>query len=506
MAAADAKLFGATFKGKLTPPGAASAGLTYVFGDAVLPGTLNQKVKRQRQILRWSTAASVQALNATCSIPTLGLQNEPVVVSVDPAGEDGSYLILLQSLQRPELGLTILRLDADGEQLTGGEEGWKPGDPVLIAAKRSGPTSPKSKAGTPKSAASVTKAPSPTAAKKVSLDGYASPDVVAMKVTPGPMIFADPDAEEPEQDIAAERWAFQNMKAAAAQSYAPVEGGVGRMGMKLTTSKTTEQGKAKTGNELMRPDALTAASNNDWQTVELETIERLVAAAGNGELGDVKQHLARVGPDRLSPPDTKYAGLTALMVAAYRGRDEVLEAIIEQKANLDLVDERGWPAISHAVHGQRPSAVKALIAARANANIASAAVDNCVTPLMLASSGARAELVAFLISGKAQKEIADAEGRRALHYAAKSGRGGALSHLLSAGAMVDAADFEGLTPLLAAAASGRAEAVKILINNRANLDAKDRDEHSAVDLAMSHERVLDALKEAAANKPNWRTR
>merc|ERR1719401_2721450 len=48
---------------------------------------------------------------------------------------DGSRRILLQSLVRPDLGITVLRLEPDGQHLVGGDESWHPGAPPLISAQ-----------------------------------------------------------------------------------------------------------------------------------------------------------------------------------------------------------------------------------------------------------------------------------------------------------------------------------------------------------------------------------
>lgn len=53
------------------------------------------------------------------------------VVSAKDRGLDGSRQMLLQSLARPDLGLTVLLLDSNG-QITGGDESWTPGTTPII--------------------------------------------------------------------------------------------------------------------------------------------------------------------------------------------------------------------------------------------------------------------------------------------------------------------------------------------------------------------------------------
>eukprot|EP00438_Fugacium_kawagutii_P001248 Skav223444 [mRNA] locus=scaffold350:727023:732753:+ [translate_table: standard] len=89
----------------------------------------------------------ISCFGAICSIPDLGLESEEVVISVDAVGDlapmisvglDGSRQMLLQSLTRPDLGLTVLHLDSHG-QLTGGDESWTPGTaPIIRSLAKSG--------------------------------------------------------------------------------------------------------------------------------------------------------------------------------------------------------------------------------------------------------------------------------------------------------------------------------------------------------------------------------
>lgn len=120
-----ADLAGAVFEGHLQAPGLGKCGLSYRFGS-VQTG-LHTAVKSQRRQLGWTNnEEEIRCISAICCIPDLGLESEEVTVSVNPAGEDGSRLMLLQSLSRPDLGLTILRLNSGASSLAGGDESWTP--------------------------------------------------------------------------------------------------------------------------------------------------------------------------------------------------------------------------------------------------------------------------------------------------------------------------------------------------------------------------------------------
>ena len=83
-----------------------------------------------RSIDKRLSLQEVSCFGAICSIPDLGLESEEVIISVD-AAVDGSRQMLLQSLARPDLGLTVLHLDQSG-QITGGDESWMPGETPII--------------------------------------------------------------------------------------------------------------------------------------------------------------------------------------------------------------------------------------------------------------------------------------------------------------------------------------------------------------------------------------
>mmetsp|Transcript_35459 Transcript_35459/g.89320 ORF Transcript_35459/g.89320 Transcript_35459/m.89320 type:complete len:514 (+) Transcript_35459:111-1652(+) len=511
MAVAE-KLQNATFTGHLEPPGATKCDLIYRFGDPT-GAPLPSQVRLQRQSLGWPCSANVVCVTATCSIPALGIEREDVIVSVDPAGIDGSLRMLIQSLERPELGLTVLRLSPDGQQLSGGDESWSIGDPLLISAtRREGPSPPTSPAN-----AKVPQRP-PTApgpgigspkAAKAKVTKPSAPQV-ARRPSPGP----SPSKAQASPPASTRKEPKANFYAEYEPPYEPglddVIGGEG-LGRPIPFRGVSDasrrlaavQGGGRVESEfLLRPDELTGgeeprkAVDEEIRAAEEGSIERLLAAAGAGETGDVKMLLARLGPDRAAATG-RHVGLTPLMVAAERGRVEVLTLLIEKRADLEVRDPSGWTALMHAIQGQRLDAVRLLLDSRASVNVISKA-DGAFTPLALAAAGARPDLCSLLLNVGARTETKDEEGRKAIHHAAKRGNGAALVALLSARAQMEDRDLAGLTPLLLATSAGRAESVKILLANGADAFAQDLEGRSAIKLASiyEHERVLRVLQEA----------
>lgn len=521
------ELSGATFDGHLTPPEGPKCKVQYRFGEAS-EQSLPTAVKRERRKAGWKNDGFV-CMQASCSIPALELRDEEVIISIDPAGPDGTCNMLLQSVNRPELGLTVLVLAADRQNLTGGDESWSPGDPPIIRTTRRQGDAPRS----PSSARQETAARTPTAnaapaaasakagvtfaaeapparastearAKATPTKAAPVPPKVASAYPttqlPRPASGAEEDGELQAADVGV--WNDQ-----LEGPHAPIEGGVGRsvMGAAAEVRHAPSKVSASDASLLMQPDAIVGvqvgASDSEIQAAKADNADRLVAAAAAGELGDLKICAARVGVDTAASAGIRQEGLTPLMAAAAKGRVDTTSWLIEQGAALDAADPQGWTAVMHAIHNQRSDILQLLLRSRASAVVSGA--DEGVTPLHLAAQKGRPELVNALLATHLPpmaREAKDVEGRTAVHVAAKNGRNGSLVAILGAKGRTDARDNDGRTPLFMAAESGRVEAVRILLGQRADVLAQDAIGNTAQVMARTwgHERVLEVLADAAA--------
>ncbi|HXQ50189.1 MAG TPA: ankyrin repeat domain-containing protein [Stellaceae bacterium] len=104
----------------------------------------------------------------------------------------------------------------------------------------------------------------------------------------------------------------------------------------------------------------------------------------------------------------------------------------------------------------------------------------------------------MLVGDGANPNIRDKLGKTALHWAAERGNSDMLRLLLDAKATVDAQNLQGLTPLMIAASNGKAEAVRLLLQYHADPRINDYTGHDAVDWAVKHPAIAQALKVAAA--------
>lgn len=152
---------------------------------------------------------------------------------------------------------------------------------------------------------------------------------------------------------------------------------------------------------------------------------RLPDAAMNGDLVAVRALLA----DRLDVNAAQGDGSTALHWAAYGGNVEMVQLLLEHKAD--------WRATTRL---------------------------GALTPLMLAARNGHTSVMRVLLDAGDQASAANANGTTALMMAAAAGKGDAVSLLLDRGADVNARDAtNGQTALMFAAAQGRLAAITALI-------------------------------------------
>jgi len=191
----------------------------------------------------------------------------------------------------------------------------------------------------------------------------------------------------------------------------------------------------------------------------------------------------------------------AIMVSSYARRDEEVR---QGKVCMDLLLGRGAKLDIFSASGLgKLREVQAMVAKDPQAAAAAKAFGG-ITPLHLATSMGREEVVEFLLAHHADPSAAsqwlgtplhlaarnghvgvvkllveskcdlaagERRGKTALHLAARYGRKDVVTILLAAGSDVSAGDREGATPLHAAASGGRLEVVKLLLSKGADVKA-----------------------------------
>ena len=109
---------------------------------------------------------------------------------------------------------------------------------------------------------------------------------------------------------------------------------------------------------------------------------------------------------------------TALMEAAYEGREAMTHDLIERGADLEAKDVDGYTALMYACNDGRDRVVEILLAANADPN--ARAADNS-TPLMFAAQHGHGEIVRQLIAAGADPSAQGDHGLSALGFAEQNG-------------------------------------------------------------------------------------
>jgi 23S rRNA (adenine2503-C2)-methyltransferase len=122
------------------------------------------------------------------------------------------------------------------------------------------------------------------------------------------------------------------------------------------------------------------------------------------------------------------------------------------------------------------------------------------TPLMMAVALSDAPRVSALLASKADPDAKDANGVRAIHYAAGEPDPALLRTLIVAGADINAKGRAGKTPVMEAARLGMLQNVKILVDAGADLDVRDDLDRNVVMFgAMAKRSSLDIVKHLLEN-------
>ena len=108
------------------------------------------------------------------------------------------------------------------------------------------------------------------------------------------------------------------------------------------------------------------------------------------------------------------------------------------------------------------------------------------TPLHVACTGKRHEIVKILLGAKAAVDARDESGLRPLHRAAATGDAPLVSLLLDANAAIDATTDDGSTPLHVASMRSRFDVLELLVSRGASVTAITDGGDSAAELLRRH--------------------
>ena len=138
-------------------------------------------------------------------------------------------------------------------------------------------------------------------------------------------------------------------------------------------------------------------------------------AANNGDLKRVKE-LVELGTDVNAQDDEGGWGMTPLTWAAYRGHKDVVEYLLEQKADINKPCKLGQTALWDAANLGHSGIVKLLLDNGADPDIQD---KDGFTALMRAAHHHETDAVRLLLTKKANKNLKDKDGHKAIVYAKK---------------------------------------------------------------------------------------
>lgn len=193
---------------------------------------------------------------------------------------------------------------------------------------------------------------------------------------------------------------------------------------------------------------------------------------------------------------------TALTLACAGGHEELVELLLNRKANIEHRDKKGFTPLILAATAGHEKVVEILINAGADLEAQSERTKD--TPLSLACSGGRYEVVELLLKYGANKEHRNVSDYTPLSLAASGGYVNIIKLLLNHGAEINSRTGSklGISPLMLAAMNGHANAVRLLLDMGSDINAQiETNRNTALTLACFQGRheVVSLLLDRKAN-------
>ncbi|TMS17629.1 Ankyrin repeat and KH domain-containing protein 1 [Larimichthys crocea] len=210
-----------------------------------------------------------------------------------------------------------------------------------------------------------------------------------------------------------------------------------------------------TPGELTRSTVFTLAP---WTGSKLG-ISPLMLAAMNGHVPAVKL-LLDMGSDINAQIETNRN--TALTLACFQGRAEVVSLLLDRKANVEHRAKTGLTPLMEAASGGYAEVGRVLLDKGADVN-APPVPSSRDTALTIAADKGHYKFCELLINRGAHIDVRNKKGNTPLWLAANGGHFDVVQLLVHASADVDAADNRKITPLMAAFRKGHVKVVQYLV-------------------------------------------
>jgi ankyrin repeat protein len=227
--------------------------------------------------------------------------------------------------------------------------------------------------------------------------------------------------------------------------------------------------------------------------------KRLLEAVSRGDTETIRVVLEKGANINAKEPHT---GATVLHLAIVFKHPELIQFLIDNKADVQAQDNDGFTALHLANMRSKSRIVSVLLASGANKEIKNSLG---FTALHTAVFSERIENVQILLDNQVDIEARDNTGCTALYIAALKGNPKIIEMLLSYGAQIENKDLmQKSTPLHAAAWSGNSQAIQSLLNHGASIDSEDKDGSTPLLVALTCKNIRASviLAKAALFKAN----
>jgi len=172
-----------------------------------------------------------------------------------------------------------------------------------------------------------------------------------------------------------------------------------------------------------------------------------------------------------------YKNWTALMIAVWRGQEDVVAALLKKGAKPNQRDHEGHTPLTRAALQGHDTIISQLVASGADVNLAGNAGK---TPLMWASEQGRKKSVEVLLVAGADVQAKDKERRSALSYAILNKHEAITRQLLNNKARADNSLINGKNDLMLSVSTMSLLTVKQLVAAGADISKQDASGHDAL--------------------------
>jgi|GEM_PF-1030611 len=192
-------------------------------------------------------------------------------------------------------------------------------------------------------------------------------------------------------------------------------------------------------------------------------------------------------------------GMTALMIAVTEDQEEIVNALLELRADPNIKSNTGKTALMYAVAKGQTYIVKQLLKSKADPYIKSISGDSALT---IAVSSQNVNMVKVLLEAGVDPNILNNFNDSVLMLAVRSENDEIARLLLDNKANPDLKKLYGKTPLAYAAYRGMYEMVKLLTDYKADPYIKDNNGETPLELAIKgrNKRCEEILREYTENK------